>query len=244
MNKDPLFSNEKELTKMFDDISSRYDFLNHVLSFGIDFLWRKKAVNLLNHINKKKKILDVATGTGDFAILIAKKFHDTNVIGMDPSYKMLKIAQKKIKNHFLEKRVQIIQGYSQNIPFKNDTFDGVTISFGFRNFQCFHISLKEIYRILKPLGFLEILEFSHPSNICIKKLYYFYSHFILPKIGSYLSKNYFAYNYLQESIKSFSYYGNKMKKFLKYHRFNPIHTKKLTFGIASIYLSKKIVSSK
>ncbi|WP_262886694.1 ubiquinone/menaquinone biosynthesis methyltransferase [Blattabacterium cuenoti] len=175
------------------------------------------------------------------AILLAKRFDDINVIGLDPSDKMLKIAKKKIKNNFLEKKIQVIQGYSQNIPFGNNTFDIVTISFGLRNFQYFHRSFKEIYRILKPLGILEILEFSLPSNTYVKKIYHFYSHFFLPKIGNFLSKNHFAYSYLQESIKSFSdsYYGNKMKKLLKDHRFKIIHTKKLTCGIASIYLSIK-----
>ncbi|WP_262887275.1 ubiquinone/menaquinone biosynthesis methyltransferase [Blattabacterium cuenoti] len=177
------------------------------------------------------------------AILLAKKFYDTNVIGLDPSDKMLKIAKEKIKNNFLEKKVKVIQGYSQKIPFENNTFDVVTIAFGLRNFQSFHLSFKEIYRILNPLGILEIMEFSNPSNIYVKEFYHFYSHFILPKIGNFLSKNHFAYNYLEKSIKSFSYsyYGKKMKKFLKYHRFKTIYTKELTCGIVSIYLSKKIV---
>jgi demethylmenaquinone methyltransferase/2-methoxy-6-polyprenyl-1,4-benzoquinol methylase len=180
----------------------------------------------------------LATGTGDLALLIAKKFHDTNVIGLDPSEKMLTIARNKIKNNLLEKRVKFIQGYSQNIPFNKDTFDVVTIAFGIRNFQYFHLSLKEIYRILKPLGILEILEFSKPSNTYIKKIIDLYYRF-MAQIGSFLSRNRFAYKYLQESIQSYSYCGNKMKRILRHHKFKTIYTKTLTFGIVSIYLSKK-----
>ncbi|WP_317045942.1 ubiquinone/menaquinone biosynthesis methyltransferase [Blattabacterium punctulatus] len=181
----------------------------------------------------------MATGTGDLAILLAKKFRNASIIGLDPSEKMLKIAKNKIKKNFLEKRITLIQGYSQNIPFEKNTFDLVTIAFGIRNFKYLHLSLQEIYRILKPLGILEILEFSNPSNPYIKIFYHLYSHSILTRIGTFFSKNYFAYNYLQESIKYFSYYGKKMKKLLKYHGFKNYSTKELTFGIVSIYLSQK-----
>ncbi|WP_235610016.1 ubiquinone/menaquinone biosynthesis methyltransferase [Blattabacterium sp. (Cryptocercus kyebangensis)] len=184
----------------------------------------------------------MATGTGDLAILLAKKFRNASIIGLDPSEKMLKIAKDKIKNNSLEKRITLIRGYSQNIPFEKNTFDVVTIAFGIRNFQYLHLSFKEIYRILKPLGILEILEFSNPSNPYIKIFYNLYSHSILTKIGNFISNNHFAYNYLQESIKYFSYYGKKMKKLLKYHGFKTYSTKELTFGIVSIYLSKKIGS--
>ncbi|WP_113738130.1 bifunctional demethylmenaquinone methyltransferase/2-methoxy-6-polyprenyl-1,4-benzoquinol methylase UbiE [Blattabacterium clevelandi] len=244
MNKNSISSEEDKLTKMFDSISSKYDFLNHILSFGIDILWRKKVINLLIKNKKYKKILDLATGTGDLAILLAKKFKNSSIIGLDPSEKMLKIAKNKIKKNFLEKKITLIQGYSQNIPFENNTFDLVTIAFGIRNFQYIHLSFKEIYRILKPLGILEILEFSNPSNPYIKIFYHLYSHSILTRIGNFFSKNHFAYNYLQESIKYFTYYGNKMKKLLKYHGFQTYSTKELTFGIVSIYLSQKKINSK
>ncbi|WP_262887355.1 class I SAM-dependent methyltransferase [Blattabacterium cuenoti] len=173
------------------------------------------------------------------AILLANRFDDAYIIGLDPSEKMLEVAQNKIRNNFLEKRIKLIQGYSQHIPFGNRTFDAVTVAFGIRNFQYIHLSFKEIYRILKPLGILGILEFSKPSNYWIKKIYYFYSHFILNKIGSSLSNNHIAYNYLKESIRSFSYCGKRMNKLLKFHKFNTIYMKKLTFEIASIYLSNK-----
>ncbi len=151
---------------------------------------------------------------------------------------MLKIAKKKIKNNFFEKRIHIIQGYSQNIPFKNETFDIVTIAFGIRNFQYLHHSIREIYRILNPSGILAILEFSNPSNYWIKNIYHLYFH-LIKKIGNFISHNRYAYNYLQESIFSFPYYNNNMNKLLKNHKFNPIYIQELTFGIVSIYIAKK-----
>ncbi|BAR92250.1 bifunctional demethylmenaquinone methyltransferase/2-methoxy-6-polyprenyl-1,4-benzoquinol methylase UbiE [Blattabacterium cuenoti] len=240
MNKVYPSLKEKKLNNMFDHIAQKYDLINHILSFGIDFIWRRKATHLVYKFSEKKnlKILDLATGTGDLAILLAHKFKHASITGVDPSEKMLKIAEKKIKKIFLEEKIQTIQGYSQYIPFQNDTFDIVTIAFGIRNFQYIHSSMKEIYRILKTSGILMILEFSTPSNYWIKKIYYFYLH-IVKKIGNFISKNHFAYNYLKESIFSFPYYNQKMNKLLKYHKFDPIHIQTLTFGIVSIYLVKK-----
>ncbi|WP_185849153.1 bifunctional demethylmenaquinone methyltransferase/2-methoxy-6-polyprenyl-1,4-benzoquinol methylase UbiE [Blattabacterium cuenoti] len=239
MNKYFLSSKEEKLKNMFDHIANKYDLINHVLSFGIDFIWRRKTIHLLYKFSKTKipKILDLATGTGDIAILLANKFKDASITGLDPSDKMIKIAKQKIKNNFLEKKIKIIQGYSQNIPFQNETFDIVTIAFGIRNFQYIHHSIREIHRILKPSGILVILEFSKPSNYWIKKIYYFYFHFV-KKIGFFISKNHFAYNYLKESILSFPYWDKKMNNLLKYHKFDPIHIQKLTFGIVSLYLFK------
>lgn len=240
MNKCSHSSKEKKLKNMFDHIANKYDLINHILSFGIDFVWRRKTIHLLYKFSEKKiqKILDLATGTGDLAILLANKFEHAYITGLDPSDKMLKIAEQKIKNNFFEKRIKTIQGYSQNIPFQNETFDIVTIAFGIRNFQYIHHSIQEIYRILKPSGILAILEFSKPSNYWIKKIYYFYFHFV-KKIGNFISKNHFAYSYLKESILSFPYCNKKMNKLLKDHKFNPIHVQELTFGIVSIYLVKK-----
>ncbi|WP_238786196.1 bifunctional demethylmenaquinone methyltransferase/2-methoxy-6-polyprenyl-1,4-benzoquinol methylase UbiE [Blattabacterium cuenoti] len=232
---------EEKLKNMFNNISDKYDFINHILSFGIDFMWRKKIIYSLKQFTKDKKIksiLDLATGTGDLAILLANKFNKSHIIGLDPSDKMLEIARRKIKKKSLEKRIKIIQGSSQNIPFQNETFDLVTIAFGIRNFQYIHFSIKEIYRILKSTGILGILEFSTPSYFLIKKIYHLYS-YVYSKIGGFLSKNYFAYDYLRKSIESFSYSGEKMNNLLKYHKFNIFYSKKLTFEIVSIYLSNK-----
>lgn len=236
---------ERKIIDMFDHISKRYDIINQILSFGIDSLWRKKAVCLLSEYttkkyNKKKEknILDLATGTGDLAILLSKKFTDSTIIGLDPSEKMLKIAKEKIKNNLLIKKIKMIKGYSQNIPFKNEKFDIVTIAFGIRNFQYINCSIKEIHRVLKPSGILEILEFSIPENFLLKNIYYIYSHFILSKIGNLISGSKFAYDYLEKSIKLF-YQQNKINDFLKYHKFDIINIQKLTFGIATIYLSRK-----
>ncbi|WP_185861196.1 bifunctional demethylmenaquinone methyltransferase/2-methoxy-6-polyprenyl-1,4-benzoquinol methylase UbiE [Blattabacterium cuenoti] len=240
MDKSSLSYKEKKLKNMFDHIAMKYDLINHILSFGIDIIWRKKTIHLLYKFSERniQKILDIATGTGDLAILLAHQFKYAHIIGLDSSEKMLEVAKKKIKNNFFEKKIQTILGYSQNIPFKNKTFDVVTIAFGIRNFQYIHHSVKEIYRILKPSGILAILEFSEPSNYWIKKIYYFYF-FFMKRIGNFISKNHFAYNHLKKSILSFPYRDKRMNKFLKYHGFDTIHTQKLTFGIVSVYIVKK-----
>ncbi|WP_185864955.1 bifunctional demethylmenaquinone methyltransferase/2-methoxy-6-polyprenyl-1,4-benzoquinol methylase UbiE [Blattabacterium cuenoti] len=240
---------EKLIKNMFDHISIKYDFINRILSLGMDIIWRKKLVYLLNNFHKKKNflnILDLATGTGDLTFLLSKIFTNSYIIGLDPSNKMLEIAKNKLnnsKNILIKKRIQFITGYSQNIPFKNKNFDIVTISFGIRNFQFLHLSLNEIYRILKNNGTLAILEFSIPSNFLIRKIYYFYNNLFMSNIGGFLSKNYSAFNYLKESIKHFNYSGEKMKKLLTYHNFNYVHMEKLSLEIASIYLSKKITNN-
>ncbi|WP_185877304.1 bifunctional demethylmenaquinone methyltransferase/2-methoxy-6-polyprenyl-1,4-benzoquinol methylase UbiE [Blattabacterium cuenoti] len=231
-----------KLINMFNDISKNYDLINSILSLGMDFNWRKKLVDLLkkkilsqnNYIN----ILDLATGTGELAFLLSKKFYRSNIIGLDPANKMLKIAKKKLYKKKI-KNISFINGNSCNIPFNDEYFDIITISFGIRNFQHIHVSMKEIYRVLNPYGLLAILEFSIPSNIFIKKIYYYYNKIIVNTIGKLLSNNNYAYKYLCKSINSFYYYGNKMKKLLMYHNFNEISIKKLLFEIVSIYISNK-----
>ncbi|WP_185868444.1 bifunctional demethylmenaquinone methyltransferase/2-methoxy-6-polyprenyl-1,4-benzoquinol methylase UbiE [Blattabacterium cuenoti] len=241
MNKHSFSLKKEELEKMFDQIANKYDFINHFLSLGMDNFWRYKSIQLLKKIEKHSynQILDLATGTGDFAILLAKTFRNATIIGMDPSKNMLILAKKKIKKKFLDKKIQLIQGDSHSIPFNNETFDVVTISFGIRNFYDIHVSIQEIFRILKPHGILEILEFSYPSNFFIKKIYQWYSFLITNKLGGLLSGNYNAYCYLKESIQSFCYCGKNMTNWLKFHRFNPICIEELTFQIVSIYLSEK-----
>ncbi len=234
--------NEENIKNMFNKISKKYDIINFFLSFGLDYLWRQQSVNLLKmKIIKHKniyKILDLATGTGNLAIALAKKFKNSYVIGIDYSDKMIEIAKKKISLK-LKKRIKFIVGNSINIPFDNETFDIVTISFGIRNFTDIDNSIKEIYRVLKPYGIIDILEFSRPSNLFIRKIYYLYNYLITYKIGGLLSNNYYAYNYLQKSIKLFRYNGLYMKKLLEYHKFINIYIKQLTFGIVSIYLFNK-----
>ncbi|WP_185873241.1 bifunctional demethylmenaquinone methyltransferase/2-methoxy-6-polyprenyl-1,4-benzoquinol methylase UbiE [Blattabacterium cuenoti] len=244
------FELEKKLKDMFDNISEEYDMINNILSFGLDSLWRKKVINILKKFFLKKnyrniKILDIASGTGELSFLLCNEFYRSKIIGLDPSEKMLKVAIKKLKkyNNCLNK-ILFIKGYSQNIPFDDNTFDIITISFGLRNFQFLNESLKEIYRVMKLYGKLIILEFSRPDNFFIRKIYHLYNKFIMIKIGGFLSKNYNAYNYLKESINYFSFYfnGEKMKKFFQSKNFRLIHIKKLTFGVASIYLLEKNIN--
>ena len=152
-------SKKKQVEKMFDNISSNYDFLNHFLSFGIDHIWRRKTIRLMQSINPKV-ILDVATGTGDLAFAAEKKIDIDKIIGLDISNGMLEVGRKKIKNRDLENKLEFIQGDSENIPLQDNYFDAAMVSFGVRNFENLNLGLSEIKRVLKPKGAIYVLEFS------------------------------------------------------------------------------------
>lgn len=225
-----------QVAHMFNNIARRYDFLNHFLSLGIDRYWRKKAVAQL----RKKKpllILDIATGTGDLAIE-AMKLQPAKIFGVDISVDMLELGRKKIKKKNLEEKIELLEGDSEQLFFEDNKFDAVTVAFGVRNFQDLKKGLQEIYRVLKPEGKVVILEFSHPTNPLMKKIYDFYSSHITPKIGQIISKDKAAYSYLYESVKAFPY-GNQFCNILKENGFRDIHFKTLTFGIATIYIAEK-----
>lgn len=233
---DSELSKKKQVEQMFDNISGKYDLLNRVLSMGIDVKWRKKVVKSIQKTNPKT-ILDIATGTGDLAIEMAKST-EAKITGFDLSAGMLEVGRKKIQELNLNNRIEMIQGDAENMPFEDNSFDSITVSFGVRNFENLSAGLDEINRVLKPGGTFIILEFSQPESFPMKQLYSFYSKQILPRIGKQISKDQSAYTYLPESVKAFPY-GEEMKNILKKSNFISITDKKLTFGIASIYESSK-----
>lgn len=229
-------SKKKQVEQMFDNISPKYDLLNRVLSMGIDIQWRKDVIQMIQAA-QPKTILDIATGTGDLAIMMGKKT-TAQITGLDLSAGMLDVGRKKVEQEGLSARIEMIQGDSESLPFDDNSFDCVTVSFGVRNFEHLEQGLAEIYRILKPGGTFVILEFSYPTTFPMKQLYTFYSKNILPAIGKLVSKDQSAYTYLPDSVRAFPH-GEEMKNILKNVKFTQPIDKKLTFGIASIYKSIK-----
>lgn len=233
---DSDLSKKEQVEQMFDNISEKYDLLNRILSMGIDVQWRKKVVKSVQR-SKPQRILDIATGTGDLAIQMAKAT-DAKITGFDLSAGMLEVGKKKIAKENLSERIEMIQGDAEKMPFDNDVFDVITVAFGVRNFEHLNVGLAEIHRVLKPGGKFIILEFSQPESFPMKQLYAFYSKQILPRIGKKISKDQSAYTYLPDSVKAFPY-GKEMIGILKNAKFTQSSNKKLTFGIASIYESSK-----
>jgi demethylmenaquinone methyltransferase / 2-methoxy-6-polyprenyl-1,4-benzoquinol methylase len=228
---------EKEtVRKMFNEISNRYDFLNHFLSFGIDHWWRKKFVSVLS-VKKPRIILDVATGTGDLAIALLA-LSPEKITGIDIASQMLEIGKKKIGKKSLNDKINFENGDAENIPFPDNFFDAVTVAFGVRNFENLEKGLSEMKRILKPGGTMQILEFSHPGSKPFKQIYQFYSRFIIPFVGKIISKNDQAYSYLPESVAKFPS-GNDFLKIMEKIGMKNNSYISLTFGISSIYSGEK-----
>lgn len=221
---------------MFDHISHKYDFLNHLLSMNIDKIWRKKAIKLLKPF-QPKTILDIATGTGDFAIA-AKRLNPQKVIGIDLSEGMLSIGRKKLKRKGLDQLIDLQKGDSENLPFNDNSFDAVIVAFGVRNFENLEKGLLEINRVLKPRGAFIVLEFSQPRKAPFKQLYFFYFDRILPLLGRAVSKDSRAYTYLPESVREFPD-GDAFVSVLEKTGFEKCHWFPQTFGIASIYEGHK-----
>lgn len=221
---------------MFDSISGNYDFLNHFLSLGIDIHWRRKAVKLLAP-GKPKLILDVATGTGDFAVETLKLNPD-KVIGIDISEGMLEVGRKKMKDRGYDSRIELLSGDSENLPFEENKFDAVVVGFGVRNFENLEKGLAEMYRVLKPGGRMVVLEFSKPTMFPFKQLFNFYFNFILPKIGKLISRDPAAYTYLPESVQAFPD-GDSFVRILNRIGFKDTLCKPLTLGISSLYTGIK-----
>ncbi len=227
---------KEQVAEMFDNISGNYDFLNHFLSLGIDIIWRKKAINLLRKSNPKM-ILDVATGTADFAIQSISLKPD-QIIGVDISEGMLEKGREKIHKKGLENVIQLRHGDSEDLPFDNNYFDAVIVAFGVRNFENLELGLKNILRVLKPEGQLVVLEFSKPKKFPMKQLFSFYFKLILPVLGKLVSKDKSAYTYLPESVDAFPE-GQNFNTILEKIGFKKVENIPLTFGISSIYIGQK-----
>lgn len=234
--KDSQLDKKQQVTQMFDTISNEYDGLNRVISFGIDIKWRKKVVDIIAKTHPKR-ILDIATGTGDLAINLTQT-DATEIIGLDISAGMLDVGRKKITSKNLDNKIQMILGDSENIPYEDNSFDAITVAFGVRNFEHLEKGLSEILRVLKPNGIFVILETSVPTKTPFRQGYKLYSKFILPTIGKLFSKDRVAYSYLSESASVFPY-GEALNNILRKTGFNNVKDLPQTMGVATIYTATK-----
>jgi demethylmenaquinone methyltransferase/2-methoxy-6-polyprenyl-1,4-benzoquinol methylase len=234
--KDEEAAKKAQVAKMFNNISAHYDFLNHFLSLGIDKLWRKRAIKILKP-QAPKMILDVATGTGDFAFE-ALALNPQKVVGVDISTGMLEHGREKVKKRNLGDKIELKTGDSENLDFPENIFDAVTVGFGVRNFENLEKGLMEILRVMKPGATLVVLEFSRPRIFPFRQLYNFYFKFVLPKIGRIVSKDKSAYTYLPQSVEAFPD-GMEFENILKKVGFKDTTCEPLTFGVSTIYTGKK-----
>ncbi|OOV28919.1 bifunctional demethylmenaquinone methyltransferase/2-methoxy-6-polyprenyl-1,4-benzoquinol methylase [Flavobacterium sp. LM5] len=234
--KDSQLSKKEQVATMFNTISGNYDNLNRVISFGIDIKWRKKVLDLVAKSNPKT-ILDIATGTGDLAILMAQT-PESKIIGLDISEGMLAVGVEKIAAKQLSDRIEMLLGDSENMPFEDNYFDAITVAFGVRNFENLEKGLAEILRVLKPGGTFVILETSVPEKTPFKQGYHFYSKNILPLIGKLFSKDNTAYGYLSESSAAFPY-GERLNNILRKTGFIEVKDMPQTLGVATIYYATK-----
>ena len=228
-------SKKEQVTTMFDNIAASYDFLNHSLSLGMDNVWRKIAIKKLT--NKPATILDIATGTGDFAVSAAK-YTNAQITGIDISQGMLDVGIKKISQKNLTSRITLQKADCENLHFDSNSFDAITAGFGVRNFENLEKGLSEMYRVLNTTGMLAILEPSTPKYFPLKQLYKLYFHHVLPTIGSWISKDKNAYKYLPESVDAFAS-GNEFIATLKKAGFKECKYIPLSFGIVSLYVAIK-----
>lgn len=234
--KDSGLGKKEQVAQMFDTISGNYDGLNRVISFGIDVKWRKKVLKMVSAKNPQT-ILDIATGTGDLAILMAQTGAG-EIIGADISEGMMEVGRKKVTERNLDSRIKLVYGDSENLPFEDNYFDAITVAFGIRNFETLEKGLAEIRRVLKPGGVFVILETSVPTKFPFKQGYAFYTKFILPLIGKLFSKDKSAYAYLSESASVFPY-GEMLNNILRKVGFIDVKHMPQTMGVATIYSASK-----
>ncbi len=226
-----------QVERMFDQIAHSYDLLNHTLSLGIDKHWRKAAIDSLRPF-KPQQILDVATGTGDFAMLAAKELKPKELLGIDISEGMMSVGKNKIKEAGLDKIVHFQKEDCLNLSLTSDTFDAVMVAYGIRNFENLDQGLREMYRVLKPNGRLVIIELTSPNAFPMKQLFWFYSHVFMPTLGKIISKDNKAYAYLPATMEAFPQ-GEKMQQILQKAGFNDVKFKRFTFGLSTLYTACK-----
>lgn len=225
----------RQVEQMFDSIAPAYDFMNRAMTLGIDRRWRSIAVGMLG---KPKKILDVATGTGDLALLLARRIPDSTVTGIDLSEGMISVGRKKIAEAGLEKRITLVAGDCLALPFNDNSFDCITVAYGVRNFADIPAGLREMQRVLRPGGRLCIIELSVPENPVIKPLYNIYTRGVIPAVGRLVSHDTRAYTYLPESIAAVPQ-GSAMTSLMESAGLKNASFRPLTFGVCTIYLAEK-----
>ena len=229
---------KEQVEEMFDNIAPTYDRLNHIMSLNIDRIWRRRVMRIIRRA-KPQRIMDVATGTGDLAIAMARKVNEAHILGVDLSEEMLSEARKKIKRLELEKRISLEKGDAENLTMvESESVDAATVAFGVRNFENIERGLSEIYRTLRPGGKLVVLEFSMPKNRLVRWVYRQYAHRLLPRIGGMISKDKQAYTYLPDSVEEFPA-PERFAEILKGVGFKSVKLSSQSFGIAYIYDATK-----
>lgn len=229
-------SKKKQVTKMFDGISSNYDFLNRIISFGIDIKWRNRVVEILKP-KKPDSILDIATGTGDLALAL-QKTKASRIVGLDISPGMLAKGKDKVSAQNLENTIEMVLGDSEALKYKECSFDAVTVAFGVRNFENLELGLSELFRVLKSGGTLVILETAVPTKFPFKQGYSIYTKFLVPLMGKLFTSDQAAYKYLSDSAAVFPY-GKQFNNILKKIGFIEVEDRPQTLGVASIYCATK-----
>lgn len=233
----PNESKTEQVRTMFSNIAQAYDFMNHAMTFGIDKIWRRKAVNMVGR-TQPKQILDVATGTGDFAIDLYRRIQPQQVVGLDLTPAMLQVAERKVQALGLNQKISFIEGDCLQLPFDDNSFDAVTVAFGVRNFESMEQGYIEMLRVLRPGGMLCVIELSTPGNPIIRALYNLYALHIIPAIGGLKSGDASAYRYLPESIAAVPK-GEQMLKIMRRVGYERCQVRTLTLGTCSIYTGHK-----
>lgn len=229
---------KEQVEQMFDNIAPTYDRLNHILSFNIDRMWRRRVVRIVRRSNAQS-VMDIATGTGDLAIAMAKRVDDIRILGVDLSEEMLRVAAEKVARQSLAERIALKKGDAEGLDMvATESMDVVTVAFGVRNFENLEKGLSELYRALKPGGKLVVLEFSIPSNRLVRWAYAQYSHRLLPRIGALVSKDRKAYDYLPDSVEEFPT-PERFMDILRSVGFSSVKARSQSFGIAHIYEAVK-----
>ncbi|MDE5787280.1 MAG: bifunctional demethylmenaquinone methyltransferase/2-methoxy-6-polyprenyl-1,4-benzoquinol methylase UbiE [Bacteroidaceae bacterium] len=230
-------SKRAQMEQMFDNIAPAYDRMNHTLALGIDRWWRRSAIDALKPY-APQEILDIATGTGDFAILAAQRLKPRHITGADISTEMMEMAKRKVNQQGLDKVISFKAEDCMQLSFGDGTFDAVTVAYGARNFESLDRGLQEIHRVLKPGGHLLLLELASPKSAPMKQLFWIYSHFVIPALGMLFSRDVRAYRYLTNSVQAFPQ-GEVMEEVIRKAGFGRVTWKRYTFGICTMYLGEK-----